>query len=117
MPSQPTGILDLDNALLEGVDHRHVAHLIRAFDIMAGQLQGVSGAGSSAHVPALDRTPWPRCGGTAEACTPTTQVGAYTAGHHGFGRDLVQPRHPAYALSDEHGLHRRARGRQAELPS
>lgn len=42
MPSQPTGILDIDNALLEGVDHRHVAHLIRAFDIMAQQLHGVS---------------------------------------------------------------------------
>ena len=40
MPSQ--GLFDRTDDLLAGVDHNHVAHLTRAFDIMAEKCGGIS---------------------------------------------------------------------------
>lgn len=42
MPSQEPPLIDMSNDLFMGVDHGHVAHLTRAFDIMADKLGGVS---------------------------------------------------------------------------
>lgn len=42
MPSQEPPLIDMDNELFQGVNHAHVAHLTRAFDIMADKLGGVS---------------------------------------------------------------------------
>jgi hypothetical protein len=43
MPSQGHGdLIDVNDQLFAGVDHNHVAHMTRAFDIMAERLGGVS---------------------------------------------------------------------------